>query len=71
MCLRPTEIEGSVARDDLASRLRFPNQILCVVTGKDDAEVFSNLGAQGEGSAELFFKISTGVGFHDVGTPYF
>src|ERR1700674_3742115 len=40
MCLRPTEIEGSVARDDLASRLRFPNQILCVVTGKDDAEVF-------------------------------
>src|SRR3981189_2204215 len=39
MCLRPTEIEGSVARDDLASRLRFPNQILCVVTGKGDAEV--------------------------------
>jgi len=33
-------VQGSVARDDLASRLRFPNQILCVVTGKDDAEGF-------------------------------
>src|SRR6202047_330196 len=40
MCLRPTEIEGSVARDAVESRLRFPYQILCVVTGKDDAEVF-------------------------------
>src|SRR5271163_2997021 len=32
--------KGSVARDEFASRLRFPLQILCVVTGKDDAEVF-------------------------------
>ena len=60
---------GSVARDDLASRLRFPFQILCVVTGKDDAEVFV-LRVSAQGAARPTFRAGSWNNFALSCVPY-